>query len=228
MSTTSRSGKALRILAIILFGFASVVMLLGGIGTSCAAWAPQAFGSMAVLAQMQWLYITVSILTTALGVWGIYLTVALARGKGGSYRSALIMLLIGLVAAGAQMLASEALRGKSAPNNMRVYITLFTLVVLLLLRLPAVWKRMGFESGGGSGSAMAPTGAAMLVMGLVMLSVQYWAAAGHWIDGVNYADVWHTRMLIAGGLTTACGLALLVLRGVGREAITDRFLAASN
>jgi len=228
MSTTSRSGKALRILAIILFGFASVVMLLGGIGTSCAAWAPQAFGSMAVLAQMQWLYITVSILTTALGVWGIYLTVALARGKGGSYRSALIMLLIGLVAAGAQMLASEALRGKSAPNNMRVYITLFTLVVLLLLRLPAVWKRMGFESAGGSGSAMAPTGAAMLVMGLVMLSVQYWAAAGHWIDGVNYADVWHTRLLIAGGLTTACGLALLVLRGVGREAITDRFLAASN
>jgi len=75
---------------------------------------------------------------------------------------------------------------------------------------------------------MAPTGAAMLVMGLVMLSVQYWAAAGHWIDGVNYADVWHTRMLIAGGLTTACGLALLMLRGVGREAITDRFLAASN
>jgi len=228
MSTTSRSGKALRILAIILFGFASVVMLLGGIGTSCAAWAPQAFGSMAVLAQMQWLYITVSILTTALGVWGVYLTVALARGKGGSYRSALIMLLIGLVAAGAQMLASEALRGKSAPNNMRVYITLFTLVVLLLLRLPAVWKRMGFESAGGSGSAMAPTGAAMLVMGLVMLTVQYWAAAGHWIDGVNYADVWHTRLLIAGGLTTACGLTLLVLRGVGREAITDRFLAASN
>jgi hypothetical protein len=93
---------------------------------------------MAKLAPYQWLYILLMITATVVAIWGIFVTIALARGKQHAYRNALMVLALSALAAGVQTYASIALRGKGAPQNMRFYITLFTLVVFLILRLPPI------------------------------------------------------------------------------------------
>ncbi len=217
----STFGQALRVIAIVLFGLCSAVMLLGGIGTSCVAWAPLNFGErMAALASMQWLYILASITTTGLGVFGIWVTVALARGRRWSYRGALGMLIAGLALAGSQMIASEMLRGSSAPNNMRVYITIFTLAVFLLLRLPGLWNTLGgFTQPGGTDTPGAAAGAAIAVIGLAMLTVHLWAASTHTLGGVNYADVWHLPLTIGGSAITLIGLVVIGISALDVPAV---------
>ena len=82
--------------------------------------------SMAKLAPYQWLYILLMITATVVAIWGIFVTISLARGKRHAYRNALIVLALSALAAGVQTYASIVLRGKGAPQNMRFYITFFT------------------------------------------------------------------------------------------------------
>ena len=61
------------------------------------------------------------------------------------------MLALSALFAGVQTFVSIALRGKGAPQNMRFYITTFTLVVFLILRLPPIWKLIGgFQAAGAT------------------------------------------------------------------------------
>ena len=142
MSQRSSLGKFLRVVAIVLMALTSAIMLLGGAGTTCVAWFVEKYPSFSAIIPVQWLYRLASVVTIIASLVGLWATVALIRGRRGAFIWALGVLVVGLAFAGAQMIASETLRGKSAPNNMRVYLTAFTLVVFLLLRLPPVWKQM--------------------------------------------------------------------------------------
>ncbi len=204
-------GKILRTVGIVLFALAAVFNLLGGVGTSCVALNPTGWSeSMAKLAPFQWLYILLMIGATAVAIWGITVTIGLARGRHNAYRDALGVLILSGILAGVQTYASIALRGKGAPQNMRFYITVFVLVVFLLLRLPPVWRLINGFVGGGKGRWQTPTGLAAFVGGLVMLTTPLWAMPTHiGPDGANWVNVIRTPLLAGGALLALSGVALL-------------------
>ena len=206
----STGGKILRTLAIILFAFATFFNLMGGIGTSCVALNPTRWSpAMAKLAPYQWLYILLMLGATAVSVWGIVVTIGLARGRRQAYRDALIVLALSAVLAGVQTYASIALRGKGAPQNIRFYITTFTLVAFLLLRLPPIWKLIGgFQRGGGD--AVTTEGLAAFVGGVVLLTTPLWAGPTHLgPDGAQWVNVLRTPLLWGGALLAFGGAAVV-------------------
>ena len=72
--------------------------------------------------------------------------VALVRGGETAYRNALIVLVVGAVTSGIQTFVSQSVRGSSAPVNMRFAVTVFTLIVFLIFRIPSIWRRMMFDT----------------------------------------------------------------------------------
>ncbi|MDD5468872.1 MAG: hypothetical protein PHS96_13805 [Anaerolineales bacterium] len=203
------SGKIIRFVAIALMGLTVAIHLLGAVGSSCVALGAEKYASMAALAPYKWLYQALALLTLAASIWGIRATVSLARGKAGSYKTALLVLLVTLVLAGIQMAASQALRGKSQPNDVRVYTTLFTLAVFLLLRIPRIWQKAGFERGADSASGSG-AGMALLLAGVLTLTVHLWAGPSHMLGGVNYADAWRTAITWLGWALSGAGVGLSV------------------
>lgn len=200
------SGKFLRIVGVVLLGLTVAFHLLGAVGSSCVALGAEKYASMAALAPFKWFYQLLALVTLAAALYGFGATVALARGKAGSYRRAVLVLVFTLAAALVQMLASRALRGASQPNDMRVYVTLITLAVFLVFRIPRIWARIEMEGRGGAGLGAA--GAAFMLSGALALSVHLWAAPTHTLGGVNYADAFRVPMLISGWGLALAGLFL--------------------
>ena len=225
----STGGKVLRTAAIILFALATFFNLMGGIGTTCVALNPTGWSpATAKLAPYQWLYILLMIGAIVVSVWGIVVMIGLARGKRHAYRDALIVLALSALFAGVQTFVSIALRGKGAPQNMRFYITTFTLVAFLLLRLPPVWKLIGGFRRGGSAAATTG-GLAAFVGGVVLLTTPLWAGPTHiGPDGAHWVNVLRTPLLLGGALLTFGGAALVWAAarrgraGIADEARTER------
>jgi len=214
MSQQTKWGKALRVVAIVLMACAAVFMLLGGIGTTCVAWGAEKYPPFRGLVPYKWLYQASSIITIAAAILGLWATLGLVRGKRWAYGLALLTLVIGLIFSGAQMYVSEVVRGNSAPNNMRVYFTAFTLLVMLLLRIPPIWNKIGLVRPGRGGAAGPAGGLAAIVAGTLLLSVPMWAGPTHTIDGYNLVFVLQWPLLIGGVALTMLGLALLMLAGL--------------
>jgi len=210
--------RALRIFAIILMSLTALFTILGGAGTTCVALNPTGFGGkFAGIAPLQWLYILLFVVgTLAIGVMGVRAVVLIVRGARNAYRTSLIALIAGAAVGIGHIAASRALRGGSMPVDMVVYATLVTLVVFLLIRIPAVWRGVNFEkperaSGSGKGAAAV----ALAVCGLLALTIQLLMAPTHTIGGVNYADAWHIT-LTAIGATLLAWSAARFLRGALR------------
>lgn len=212
----SKLGKILRIVGIVLMGLTAVLHLLGGIGTTCVAFGAEKYESMAGIVPYKWLYQLLVILTIVIAIAGIRATIVLVRGRKKSYRDAIIALVVGLVIAGVHMFASERLRGASAPTNVRVYANAITLALFLLFGLPKIREMVDFTRTSGSGAAGTAPGLAAMVMGLTVLTTHVWAAPTHTFGGINYADVWHTQLTIAGYGLTLLG-AILSLRPSVRQ-----------
>jgi hypothetical protein len=197
MSHNSGLAKFLRFIGILFMALTGGFTLLGGVGTSCAALFPTKWDSMAPLAPYQWLYILFVLGTTAIGVWGIWATVKLIKGTPDSYLMSLKALVAGVVVGGFHIYMSRLLRGKSMPVDAVVYMTVLTLVIFLLFRIPGIWQGVNFDKGNGGNNKMAG-GAAAIVLGLLCLTIQYIAGPTHTWNGVNYADAFNTAMTIIG------------------------------
>ena len=207
MEKRSLFGKVLRFIAILLMGLNAIFHLLGGAGTSCVALFAERWESMAGIVPYKWLYILFVLVTLVVAVYAIRATIQLARSKPGSYRNALLILIVALLVSGAHMATSEILRGSSAPTSMRVYLNALTLVVFLLLRIPGIYEKIGFENNSARNERGGAAGAAMILMGITTLTVHLWAGSTHtWADGINYADVWHGQLTAAGWLLVTVGL----------------------
>ena len=201
-------GKSLRIVGIILLGLTAVITLLSGIGTTCVALDAAKY-EMDGIAPFQWLYLLYVLAGVVIGVVGIWATVGLVKGKSGAYRLSLIALVLGLLTGGLHMVTSRSLRGSSMPTDFIVYATILTLIVFLLFRLPGIWNMLNLNRKDNDISGMG-AGVAMIVGGIAALTVQYWAGANHTINGINYADVWHTQIAIIGWLAILPGTVLVI------------------
>ncbi len=218
-------GKVLRVIAIIMMGLTAAFTLLGGIGTICVAWFPENY-DFEVLVPYKSIYQTATIFTLAAAMLGIAATVALIRGKKWAYRGVLIALLVGLATAGTKMYYSSMLRGSVAPTNIRFNMTIVTLIVFLLLRIPGIWQKVDLTRSGKNGSSNnnIAAGAAMILSGLVTLTTPIWVGSTHMLNGYNLVHVLDVPLTIGGAtLVTAGILSLLRTHATaGTPATTSR------
>lgn len=200
--------KTLRIVGIVFMSLTAAFTLMGGVGTTCVAFNPTGYeGKFAGIAPFQWLYIAYVILTVAIGVLGVRAVVLLVKGTGSAYRDAMVALLLGLVIGVMHIATSRLLRGGSMPVDMVVYVTVLTLVIFLLFKLPKVWQGVNFERpSGGDKIGRQAAAIALASSGLLSLTIQFFMAPTHTIGGINYADVWHVTLSLVG--------AGLILSGV--------------
>ena len=217
MIPADRSSRAARIVAIVLMAATALVTLVSGAGTYCAAFNPEAYDSMAALVPFKWLYQIFVVVTVGLGLAGAVVVYGLIRGRTWSYRAALITLVTISVAAGVHILTSRLLRGKSMPNDLRLYVAALTLLVFVVL--PRLWKGIftGADAGGNGGPRTA-AGLSLCVAGLLAVTAPAWASAGHWLHGQNRVLEWLGPLLVGG--------SALLLAGLGRLAWTRPVPAA--
>lgn len=205
-------GKLLRFIAIFLMGLTMAFNLLGGIGTTCVALAAdivESYPSMAGLLGFQWLYQLFVVVTVVVSLLGIRALIRLIRGKEGSFNGAIIWLGMGLLVTGIHMFASQALRGQSAPANMRFYLNLLTMLVFLLFLIPGLKVAANFEREDKTISGTAG-GMAAIAMGILTLTAPLWGASTHTLNGgINYADAFHVPMTIAGWSLVVVGAGML-------------------
>ena len=218
--------KAIRIIAIVLVALTATVNVVGGAGTSCAAFTPDKYDSMKALIPFQWLYQLLVVTVIAAGLAGAWTTYTLARAQKNSYVTALVVVLVGTVLALVQMTASRALRGKSMPTDLRLYVSIVTLLALLVLRLPGIWQKSGMGgTASSSGSWTAPTGTAAIVMGLTVLTAPVWVGKSHTFDGFNWVYAWDWQLLLSGALLVLSGIGLLVSQRFAHRRVRAAFAA---
>ena len=207
-----RTGKVLRTLGIIFFGLATLINLLGGIGTSCAAFFTKQYPPYWALIKedMQWLYQGLVITTVILGIVGIWVTVQLVKGKKTAFSNALIVLVIGTILAGIQYYYSMQLFGKAAPANVKFFSNAFTLILFLVYLIPGIRERVNFSNNGGSTDKDTAGGLAAIVVGIILLTTPIWAGPSHTYLGENWVNLLQTPLYISGILITGGGIALLM------------------
>ncbi|HAX71554.1 MAG TPA: hypothetical protein PK152_01290 [Anaerolineales bacterium] len=210
MSSNSFVAKFLRFIGIVLMALTGGFTLLGGIGTSCAAFNPTGFGeSMAPLAKLQWLYVLFVLIGIVIGVYGIRATIMLIKGSDKSYRNALYTLIAGVVVGFIHIYVSRMLRGKSMPVDAVVYTTLLTMIIFLLFRIPYLWNGLNFNKGSDKTSHIAG-GSAAILLGLFTLTIQYTMASTHTWGGINFANAFNTTMLTVGSVLVLSGAGYLI------------------
>ena len=207
-----RTGKVLRTLGIIFFGLATLMNLLGGIGTSCAAFFTKQYPPYWALIKedMQWLYQGLVITTVILGIVGIWVTVQLVKGKKTAFRNALVVLVFGTILAGIQYYYSMQLFGKAAPANVKFFSNAFTLILFLVYLIPGIRERVNFSNNGGSTDKDTAGGLAAIVVGIILLTTPIWAGPSHTYLGENWVNLLQTPLYICGILITGGGIALLM------------------
>lgn len=204
-----KTGKILRIVAVIFLGLTAAMNLLGGVGTTCAAFFTKKYPPMWSLIDYQWLYQSLVVLTVPLGIAMIWATVILVRGKANALKIATWLLVIGSVLGAIHMAASLALRGAAVPANVKLYINLITLVLFLVFMLPGVKKYVDFSAPSGASGGATAGGLAAIVAGLVMLTTVVWAAPTHTFEGENWVYVIYVPLMTIGTVLTLAGFGLL-------------------
>lgn len=180
----------LRVLAIVLLSLTAAMTLLGAIGTTCVAFNAEKYGpKMAALIPVKPIFQALVFVSLAAGLFGVYGIVRLAHRKRSAYQQVLAFLIVGLAASGIQFYYSLTLRGSTAPNNVRLYLTGLTLLVLLILRLPGAWQRTGFDGSSSGDQTGIAGGLALFFCGLVTFTLPIWVSPSHFFQGQNTVDV---------------------------------------
>lgn len=205
----SKTGKIIRIVAIVLMGLTAAMNLLGGIGTSCVAFSSNVGFRMAFkeLMDYRWLYQLFVVTTILIGIAGIWATVRLVRGGPKVYRDALIVLGLGTLLAGTHYFVSLSLRGEAAPANVKFYLNLLTLLLFLALMIPGLREKVNFAEPGGKNEANAAVGVAAITAGALALTVFQWAGPSHTVSQVNWTYEFFWPLVIIGTALTIWGIS---------------------
>lgn len=208
-------GKVLRFIGIVLMGLTAVFTILGGVGTTCVALAAEKYDSMVAIVPYKWLYVIFVIATVAIGVMMARAVVLLIKGRSNAYRYSLISLVLGFLVGGIHMAVSRSLRGSSMPVDAVVYTAVLTLIVFLIFRIPGVWEKVDFARARQDDSEKAG-GAAAIVSGALVLTIQFWMAPSHTMNGgINYGDAYHAIMAVSGLALVLLGISLLARTNLG-------------
>jgi hypothetical protein len=207
----NKTGKVVRIVAIVMIGMTAAMNLLGGIGTTCAAFSNNVGYRMAFIELMdyRWLYQILVVTTILVGLAGIWATFRLVRGSPHIYRDILIILVVGTILGGVQYFASMALRGKAAPANVKFYLNVLTLVLFLVFRLPGIWNKLDLTSPGGKTETRTGVGLAAIVIGLLTLTIFMWAGPSHTFFNQNWTYVLFVPLILVGSGCTLWGVWLV-------------------
>lgn len=200
----------LRTLLVILMALTAIITLLGGVGSTCVAFNAEQYPGFKGLAPYKSILQILVYLSVLSAIAMIVVTYWTARASKWFYIGALITLLIGGGAAAVQMYYSSSVRGISffaaAPTNVRLYITVATLIAFVIVRLPGIWNKLGSGSD-QRGNLSTPTGLALIVAGAAMVSAPWWASPEHVSEGINYVNT-------LGVLLTIDGLAMIFAGGL--------------
>jgi hypothetical protein len=207
-------GRVLRTAAVIMVGLAATMNILGGIGTTCAAFLTKNFPPMWALIDYQWLYQTFVVVTVIVGLAGAWTTYCLARAGNNALQRATIVLSIGTLVGIVHVFTSLSLRGKATPADVKLYMNILALVLLLVLRMPGLRERVNFGKGAPPADRTTAAGMAAIITGLVVVTTPLWAGPSHTYMGENWVFVLQWPLILAGLGLLAAGAALLVKVGM--------------
>ena len=211
-------GKILRTVGILFFGITTLINLLGGIGTTCAAFLTEQYPNyMALIDEgMQWLYQGLVITTVLIGLAGIWVIIELIRGKQNALRNAIVVLVIGTILASIQFYFSQQLLGKAAPANMKFYFNLTSLILFLIFLIPGVRQNVNYAREHRENDRNTAGGLAAITMGVLILATPVWVGPSHISQGENWVDLLQTELILSGIMLLGFGIFLLVrnIRGV--------------
>jgi len=206
-----RPSKILRGIALTLFSITVLFTIIGGAGTVCIAVGAENYENLKMLAPYKWLYQIFVVVKFAIGFWGLHIIYTLFKGRKKAYRNALIILIIGLLVASAQMITSEILRGKTMPVDIRFYITLITLIFFLIVKHPSIWARVDFTLFRKDKSKVTVAGSTMLIAGLITITTPIWASSSHITStGFNLVNVLAVPLFYSGIALFLFGVSTLV------------------
>ena len=208
-----KSGKFLRITAIILMGITSAHILLGASGSVCISWFPEQYESLVNVVPYKGIYQIATSFTFVAAFIGIWSVVGLVRGKSKAYTLAVSALILSIVTALTKMYYSNMLRGSTMPTDIRLYLSIFTLLYFLMLRLPGIKDKVDLTKSGKNDSSGtgAGTGMAMVLAGIAFLTTHLWAGPSHMMDGRNLVLVLDAP-LTYGGIALLVGGVVFLLR----------------
>lgn len=207
------NGKIMRVVAIILMAITAAMNVLGGAGTSCAAFFTKKYPPYWVLIKpvdYRWLYQSFVITTLAIGFAGIAVTVGLVRGRKHAYRNTLIVLIIGSIINAVHYFTSLTVIGKAAPANVVFYINVLTLLVFLVLNVPGIRKQVNFTKNGKDSDKTSGGGLAAMFSGVIILSTPMWVGSSHVYMGNNWVYVLSMPIIVVGAGLLMFGITLLV------------------
>ncbi len=208
-------GKILRATAVILAALAAGFTLVGGAGTFCVAWNADSYGNaFAAFVPYMPVYQLFVYINAVTGIVGLWLTYRLVRGGRRAYAGIVAILCVYAVTAGIQMWYSSTLKETSfldtAPNSMRLYVYLLTLLVFIIVKLPGIRDKVNFTAPWRNPkSGVAAGGMAAIAIGIMALATPAWASANHLLNGENLVYVMIVPLTIIGGLALISGLGLL-------------------
>ncbi len=206
------SGKILRVGAIVLMAMTAAMNVLGGAGTSCAAFFTKNYPPYWILIKpvdYRWLYQTFVVTTLIIGIIGISAVIGLVRGGKSAYRNALVVLAIGTVINAIHFYTSLTVIGKAAPANVVFYINALTLIVFLVLGIPGLREKVDFSKSSRESDKATGAGLAAMVAGVIILSTPMWVGSSHIYMGNNWVYVFAWPMYIFGTFLTVAGIGLL-------------------
>lgn len=214
----NRLGASIRVVLVVLMAATTAMTLLGAVGTACLAWNGDKYGPA-----FKWIvpymanYQMVVYISLVAGVAASIVAYATARGDKWFYIGALITLVVAGGSAAYQMYMTSTLRDISffaaAPTNVRLYITLLTLIAYAIVRFPGIWKKSGLGNRNNKpGSPMAAGGVAMIVAGLLILTTPFWIGETHMLDGYNLVYTLEVPLLLDGTLLVLGGSGMLFAR----------------
>lgn len=221
-------GKILRIAAVILLSLTAAMNVLGGAGTSCAAFFTKQYPPMWALLDYQTLYQFFVVASILVGIAGVWAAVGLVRGGKNAYRNTLWVLGIGTLLAGVHFGSSLVLRGKATPADVKFYTNAFTLIYTLFLRLPGIWERVDFSGDGGGMDKRMSAGMAAVVCGAALLTTASWAGPSHTYQGENWVLMLQWPLFFGGlaliliGMGKVLGIVMQLLRDEPRAELLEK------
>ena len=202
--------RILWVIAIILIGLTAAITLVSGIGTYCVAWNAEQFPEFANFVPYKSLYKAFVVLTIVVAIAAVVDVYGMIRRKKWAYLATVGTLIAGIIVGGTHVCYSTMLRGTGMPGTVRVYLSVLTLAVLFLLRIPGIWQAIKSEKPSDGSGAGTAAGLAMSVCGLAVVATPMWAGPTHTLAGYNWVNVLLVPLIVGGVVLMLAGISLLV------------------